>query len=65
MIVVLTELASLSMKEHVVNVPEPCEMYTAPPACSKIKIKISEKEIRRIVYILFNSICQHSMRSFI
>ena len=63
MIVVLTELASLSMKEHVVNVPEPCEMYTAPPACSKIKI--SEKEIRRIVYILYKSICQHSMRSFI
>jgi hypothetical protein len=37
MIVVLTVVAVLSMKEHVVNVPEPYWMYTAPPYCSKIK----------------------------
>ena len=37
MIVVLTVVASLSMKEQVVNVPEPYSMYTAPPTCSKMK----------------------------
>ena len=37
MIVVLTAVASLPMKEHVVNVPEPWWMYTAPPNCSKMK----------------------------
>ena len=37
MIVVLTLVAVLSMKEQVVNVPEPCWMYTAPPPCSKMK----------------------------
>ena len=38
MIVVLTPVvAVLSMKEHVVNVPEPKAMYTAPPYCSKMK----------------------------
>jgi hypothetical protein len=25
------------MKEHVVNVPEPFQMCTAPPSCSKMK----------------------------
>ena len=34
---VLTEVASLSMKEQVVNVPEPELMATAPPNCSKMK----------------------------
>ena len=37
MIVVLTLVAVLSLKEQVVNVPEPDLMYTAPPACSKMK----------------------------
>ena len=39
MIVVLTppDKAVLSMKEQVVNVPEPFQMYTAPPFCSKMK----------------------------
>ena len=37
MIVVLTYKTVLSMKEHVVNVPEPRTMYTAPPYCSKMK----------------------------
>ena len=36
MIVVLTA-AVLSMKEHAVNVPEPFQMITAPPDCSKMK----------------------------
>ena len=37
MIVVLTLVASLSMKKQVLNVPEPWTMYTAPPNCSKMK----------------------------
>ena len=37
MIVVLTLVASLPMKEQVVNVPEPFTMSTAPPTCSKMK----------------------------
>ena len=37
MIVVLTLVAVLSMKEQVVNVPEPCKMNTAPAFCSKMK----------------------------
>ena len=37
MIVVLTIVAVLSMKEQVVNVPEHWLMYTAPPYCSKMK----------------------------
>ena len=37
MIVVLTLVAVLSMKEQVVNVPDPLLMYTAPPHCSKMK----------------------------
>jgi hypothetical protein len=38
MIVVLTPVvALLPMKEHVVNVPEPRWMITAPPHCSKMK----------------------------
>ena len=37
MIVVLTVVAVLSIKEHVVNVPEPLWMDTAPLLCSKMK----------------------------
>ena len=37
MIVVLTPVAVLSLKEQVVNVPEPSLMLTAPPHCSKMK----------------------------
>ena len=36
-IVVLTLVAVLSMKEQVVNVPEPYWINTAPPSCSKMK----------------------------
>ena len=36
-IVVLTSVAVLSMKEHVVNVTEPLWMDIAPPLCSKMK----------------------------
>jgi hypothetical protein len=48
MIVVLTAVAVLSMKEHVVNVPEPYWMYTAPPSCLKIKENQRNKS-KRIV----------------
>ena len=37
MIVVLTRVAVLSIKEQVVNVPEPYWMSTAPAHCSKMK----------------------------
>ena len=37
MIVVLTRVAVLSMKEQVVNVPEPYWIITAPPCYSKMK----------------------------
>ena len=37
LIVLLTLVAVLSMKEQVVNVPEPLQMPTAPPARSKMK----------------------------
>lgn len=37
LIVVLTLVASLSMKEHVVNVLEPSLINTAPPYCSNMK----------------------------
>ena len=43
MIVVLTLVAVLSMKEHVVNVPEPFWMFTAPPYCSKMKERPKKK----------------------
>ena len=46
MIVVLT-LAVLPMKEHVVNVPEPYWMNTAPPSCSKMK-KRTKKETEEL-----------------
>ena len=48
---VLTEVASLSMKEQVVNVPEPRMMNTAPPPhCSKDERETKERD-RRIVDI--------------
>ena len=59
MIVVLTWLAVLSMKEQVVNVPEPWLMKTAPPCCSKMKEK-RKKETEELQ--IYKSICQHSMR---
>ena len=45
---VLTLVAVLSMKEQVVNVPEPKAMYTAPPYCSKMKErpKIETEELQ-------------------
>ena len=46
MIVILTP-ASLSIKEHVVNVLEPLKMNTAPPFCSKMK-KRPKKETEEL-----------------
>ena len=57
--IVLTWVALLSMKEHVVNVPEPFQMYTAPADCSKMKER-PKKETEELY--LYKSICQHSMR---
>ena len=59
MIVVLTWVALLSLKEHVVNVPEPFKMNTAPPHCSKMKER-PKKETEEL--LIYKSICQHSMR---
>ena len=47
MIVVLTLVAVLSMKEQVVNVPEPCWINTAPAYCSKMK-KRPKKETEEL-----------------
>ena len=56
MIVVLTLVAVLSMKEQVVNVPEPLQMYTAPAYCSKMKER-PKKETEELQ--IYKSICQH------
>ena len=48
MIVVLTPVvASLSLKEQVVNVPEPYLMHTAPPYCPKM-IERTKKETEEL-----------------
>ena len=58
-VVVLTTVAVLPMKEQVVNVPEPWQMFTAPPLCSKMKER-PKKETEELQ--IYKSICQHSMR---
>ena len=58
MIVVLTLVAVLSMKEHAVNVPEPLQMVTAPPYCSKMKER-PKKETEELQ--IYKSITQYEM----
>ena len=59
MIAVLTlVVAVLPMKEQVVNVPEPWQMFTAPPYCLKMKER-PKKETEELQ--IYKSICQHSM----
>jgi hypothetical protein len=48
-VVVLTlVVAVLSMKEQVVNVPEPSLMNTAPPLCSKMIQETKERDRRSV-----------------
>ena len=58
MIVVLTLVASLSMKEQVVNVPEPWQMNNAPPVCSKMKER-PKKETEELQ--IYKSITSYEM----
>ena len=51
MIVVLTPVASLSMKEQVVNVPEPLWLNTAPPNYSKMKERSKKETEELYIYI--------------
>ena len=62
MIVVLTPVvAVLSMKEQVVNVPEPAQMRTAPPACSKMKERPKKETEELQIYIKVYVNIQYAM----